>query len=211
MKLILVRHGETAWVKERRYQGSTDVPLNARGKLQARSVARLIKKEQPIAVYSSELARAHETAGLIANACKKRVKVDGRLNEIFFGHWEGKPHRAIWDQFPKEAQRWYEARWTSKPPGGESLGSLKNRVSSFLKETLKCFGDQDATCVIVSHGGPIRMFMVELFEMNPKIFWSLRIDTASVSVITVKPKWSELVLLNSQAHLNGLRRGGHAA
>ena len=84
MKLILVRHGETEWVRQGKYQGSTDIPLNRRGVLQARAVARALKKERPIVVYSSQLARAYETASLIAQSCGKKVVIDRRLCEGFF-------------------------------------------------------------------------------------------------------------------------------
>ena len=207
MKLILVRHGETDWVRQHRYQGSTDVPLNSRGIRQARALGRLLKKERPLAVYSSELARARETAKLTAEACRQRVKVDLRLNEVSFGSWEGEFHAEISDRFPKAARNWYRARWASRPPGGESLGSLKRRISAFLKELIRKFGKRDGACIVVTHGGPIRMFLVELLKIDPKVFWSIRIDPASITVIMVGSKREELTLLNSRAHLNGLISG----
>ena len=208
MKLILVRHGETEWVREGRYQGSTDVPLNQRGVRQARAVARAIKKERPLVVYSSGLARARETAKLIARACRKRIVIDKRLNEVSFGHWEGEPHRDIHIRFRKAARNWYSARWTSRPPGGESLGSLKRRVSAFLDELTNRFLNRTGTCVVVTHGGPIRMFLVQLLKVEPTIFWRIRIDVASITRIHITPQWQELVLVNSQTHLNGLKQTG---
>ncbi|MBI3999291.1 MAG: alpha-ribazole phosphatase [Candidatus Omnitrophica bacterium] len=204
MKLILVRHGETEWVRMGRYQGSTDIPLNRRGFQQARAAAHAVKKERVIAVYSSELMRARETAKLIANSCQKRIIIDERLNEVSFGKWEGELHEEISSRFPKEAARWYSGRWSSRPPAGESLGSLDQRVSSFLGELLKKHSDKAGSCVVVTHGGPIRMFLVRLLEVSPKIFWSIRIDPASLSVFRIDRNWRELVLLNSLAHLNGL-------
>ena len=204
IKIILIRHGETEWVRQRRYQGSTDIKLNSRGIRQARALARLLKKERPLAVYSSELSRAYETAQQIARACQQRTRVDQRLNEVSFGRWEGELHAGISERFPKAARNWYEARWASKPPGGESLGSLKKRVSGFLKDISQKFSNRDGTYIIITHGGPIRMFLIELLKIDPKIFWNMRIDPASVTVITISSKREELVVLNSQAHLNGL-------
>ena len=210
MKLILVRHGETEWVREHRYQGSTDVPLNQCGYRQAQALARFIRKERPAAIYSSKLMRAQETAKFIARACRKKVMSDVRLNEVSFGDWEGESHDGIRIRFPEAAKRWYRAYWSSKPPGGESLRSLNHRISKFLKHLVRRFSKRDETCVVVTHGGPIRMFLIQLLEMHQKIFWSLRIDTASISVVTVVGGGKQLVLLNSQEHLNGLRRGGKA-
>lgn len=204
MKLILVRHGETDWVRMGRYQGSTDIPLNKRGLRQARAVARVVKKERVIAVYSSELTRARETAKLIGTVCRKRVVVDGRLNEVSFGRWEGESHERIGIRFPKASRDWYRARWSSQPPGGESIRSLEKRVTQFLNGLTKKFSKRKGTCVVVTHGGPIRMFLIRVLKVTPKIFWRIRIDPASVSVLHLYAKGSELVLLNSQAHLNGL-------
>ena len=206
MKLILVRHGETEWVRAGKYQGSTDVPLNRRGISQARATARALKKERPIVVYSSQLTRAHETAKLIAGSCGKKVIIDRRLCEVSFGRWEGKSHKAVRTRFPKASRAWYSARWTSQPPEGESLRSLEKRISSFLKDLKKNGSGRKGTCIIVSHGGPIRMFLISLFNMAPEIFWSIRIDPASISVFHLKEKNHELALLNHQGHLNGLKR-----
>lgn len=208
MRLILVRHGETDWVSQGRYQGSTDVPLNRRGFLQAEALAAVIKKEGPIAVYTSELTRARETAKLIAKASRRGVIVDGRLNEVSFGRWEGASHEEIRVQFPKASRDWYRARWSSRPPGGESLRSLGRRVSGFLKDLVKKYTDDSKPCVLVTHGGPIRMFLIQTLDLTPKIFWTFRIDPASVSVIEIGGSGKQLVLLNSQIHLNGLKPGG---
>jgi alpha-ribazole phosphatase len=206
MKLILVRHGETEWVRMGKYQGSTDIPLNQRGISQARAVARALKKERPIVVYSSQLVRAHETAKHIVKSCKTKLVIDQRLKEVSFGRWEGKSHRAIRTRFPKASRKWYSAQWTSQPPEGESLRSLERRISSFLKDFRKNFSRRKGVCVIVSHGGPIRMFLISLFKISPEIFWSIRIDPASVSILHLKEKKHELALLNHQEHLNGLKR-----
>ena len=107
MRLILVRHGETDWVREGRYQGSTDVPLNECGIRQAEALATVIKKERPVAIYSSGLTRALETAKLIAKVCRRRVTLDDRLNEVSFGRWEGAKHHEIRVTFPKASHNWY--------------------------------------------------------------------------------------------------------
>src|SRR3989338_332856 len=147
MNLVLVRHGETDWVREHRYQGSTDVLLNRNGRNQAKALARYLKKYKPAAVYSSQLTRAKETAKLIASACGKRFQLDSRLNEVSFGEWEGMFHRAILKCSPKKARAWYRGSWSSRPPGGESIQSLGRRVSFFLRDLVKKYEKTDETCV----------------------------------------------------------------
>jgi len=205
MKLILVRHGETEWVRQGRYQGSSDIPLNRRGILQARAVAKVLKEEKPTVIYSSQLLRTHQTAHEIAKTCRKEITVDKRLNELCFGDWEGHQHVRIHQKFPKASIAWYEAKWNSCPPGGESLKSLDRRISSFLTDLSRHYS-KDSTHVLVSHGGPIRMFLVRILNIAPTVFWTIRIDPASISTIHLTVNHKELVLLNSQAHLNGYRR-----
>src|SRR5438105_5656365 len=99
--LVLVRHGETDWNAERRWQGHTDVPLNARGREQARSLAEELA-DQPIeAIYASDLSRARETAEIVAARLRLPVVVDPDLREIDAGSLEGLTREEIggraWD------------------------------------------------------------------------------------------------------------------
>lgn len=88
-RLILVRHGETDWNVEGRYQGHSDVPLNARGRAQAARLAEALRGSDIRAIYSSDLARARETAEALAHATRLAVQHDPRLREIDQGDWEG--------------------------------------------------------------------------------------------------------------------------
>ena len=206
MKFIFVRHGETDWVRQGRYQGSTDVPLNERGIRQGRALASAFRAEPPAAIYSSELTRARETAKLIADSCKKRISIDQRLNEVSFGRGEGEFHDEVAIRYPEAARRWYRASWSSRPPEGESLRSLQLRISQFMEGLLEKHRNPKGSCIIVTHGGPIRMFLVHILDVPPKIFWTIRIDPASITTVEIGPKRRELVLLNCQMHLNGLAR-----
>jgi len=200
MKLILIRHGETEWVRQGRYQGSTDVPLNKIGILQAHALGKALKSEKPRIIYCSELLRAYQTAHEIAKTCRKDITVDKRLNELCFGDWEGHHHARIHQKFPKASEAWYAANWKSCPPGGESLKSLDLRINSFLTDLSEHYS-KNSTHVLVSHGGPIRMFLVRILKIAPTVFWTIRIDPASISMVHLTLDRRELLLLNSQAHL----------
>jgi alpha-ribazole phosphatase len=206
MKLILVRHGQTNWVRAGRYQGASDIPLNSFGKRQARAVARVLKKETPFSIYSSKLARARQTANEIARACRKRVMIDDRLNEISFGLWEGHTYRQVRARHPNDMRTWHRASWSSRPSGGESLRSLKKRVLSFLEALKRKHGKRRGHCVVVCHGGVVRMFMICALSLSPATFWSFRVDLASISVFSIKSNAQEVVLLNSLDHLTGLKQ-----
>ena len=98
-ELILVRHGQTDWNVAGRYQGQTDIPLNAVGLQQARALADKLPRRPYAALYSSDLARAAQTAKLLASALDLPVRFDRRLREICQGEWEGKSLQQVSEQF----------------------------------------------------------------------------------------------------------------
>lgn len=151
--LILVRHGETDWNRERRWQGHADTPMNETGRKQARALARTLTGAPIAAVYSSDLRRAHETAEIVAAAHQLPVSVDRRLREIDFGEWEGLTTEEIHERFPEYAAAWPPD--DGRPfPGGETYAAMGERVVEALAEIAHRHPDGDV--VVVLHGGPIR-------------------------------------------------------
>ena len=98
MRLILVRHGSTAWNEEGKYQGTIDIPLSDRGRQEAEMVAERLRDEKIDAVYSSNLRRARETAEIIARPHGLPVQVIEELGEMNFGDWEGMTAQEIKDK-----------------------------------------------------------------------------------------------------------------
>lgn len=199
MRLFLIRHGETPWTVQRRYQGTTDVPLSPEGRRQARALARGLRTERPSRIYTSTLRRARDTAQVIAKDLGLKPLADERLNEISFGKWEGAYYRRL----PKEAgapfQRWREGKLGS-PPGGESIASLGRRVGQFLKELIRRHSGE--TVAVVAHGGPIKMFLFKVLKVKSHSIWSFRIDPASISLIEGDEKLLQIVWTNQTQHLN---------
>src|SRR5205807_6477394 len=102
--LLLVRHGETDWNRDGRWQGHSDTRLNERGREQARELAGQIDGVDVI--YSSDLARARETAEILAAELGIEVHVDQRLRERGFGAWEGLTSTEIEDRDAESHRRW---------------------------------------------------------------------------------------------------------
>lgn len=141
-RLVLVRHGATAWSADRRLNGWTDVPLSSEGRRQARGLRRVIQAAHPEVVFSSDLTRARETAETAAGA----ARLDPRLREFNFGEWEG----LRWEDVPARGQQELMAFDPVQSPGGESMARFRRRIASFL-----CDLEADQ-CVVVTHGGVIR-------------------------------------------------------
>jgi len=140
-RLCLVRHGQTDWNLEGRYQGQSDVPLNDNGHAQARSLIEKLKGKSFSAIYTSDLSRARETAEPIANALGIPLRVEPRLREINQGEWEG--------QLVDDLKARYSDLW-ARPPGGETVGEVATRVYAALDDITRQFPTDNV--LVVSHG-----------------------------------------------------------
>lgn len=158
-ELYLVRHGETAWNKERRMQGRKNSPLNAQGEEQARRVgallARIIDGVDDFALMSSPLGRTRQTAEIIADAIGRpadRIIDDELIQELSWGEWEGRVFRDIQAKWPDHMERWQGDLWNIGPPGGESYADAHARAVKWFTTLAPA-----TKAVIVSHGGMGRL------------------------------------------------------
>jgi alpha-ribazole phosphatase len=148
--LVLVRHGQTDWNLEGRYQGQTDLPLNKTGRAQARKLAEQLAGQPFEAIYSSDLKRAHETASLIAKKLGLTVRVEWKLREVNLGQWEGMLVKDIIAQYPTEWEQRQRDPVHRRPPGGESAEELAVRVWTAVDEIARRHAP--GPVLIVSHG-----------------------------------------------------------
>jgi alpha-ribazole phosphatase len=200
-KLILVRHGETLWAKENRYQGHKDVELSEEGRKQVKLLARRLAKEKITAIYSSDLQRASETAKAIAKLHHREVKETPLLREISFGDWEGLKFEEIEARDEELVKKWKNDLANFRPPQGESLPELKARAEKFLQEILKIHKEENI--IVVSHGGFIRIILCSLLNLDfSKFFWSIEQDLGAISIIKFFEENKPVIsLLNDTCHL----------
>jgi probable phosphoglycerate mutase len=150
-RLVVVRHGETAWNVEQRIQGQLDIPLNDTGRWQARRVAAALADEGLTAVYSSDLQRAAATAQALADATGLALGTDTGLRERAFGVFEGVTFREIEQRWPEDALRWRRREPGFGPGGGERLADFYARcVAAALRLAARHPGE---TIALVAHGG----------------------------------------------------------
>lgn len=152
-RLILIRHAETDWNVEGRYQGQSDVPLNERGRMQADKMAQSLAPAGLAAIYSSDLARAQETAEALARATALPVRIDPRLREIDQGEWEGMPFTDILARYPQELARRRDDPLAAAAPGGETVLQVMERVLEAVRKIIRQHPRD--TVAIVSHGLPL--------------------------------------------------------
>ncbi len=171
-RLIFLRHGETAYNAENRLQGQLDIPLNARGREQARSVGRTLgarigaeigQLEVAGAFIASPLVRARETMEIARDAIRLppgRYHLDAALKEISFGVWEGLTWPEIEARDPRGVRARRKDKWTFAPPGGESYAMLAERLRPWLSELR-------GEAFVVSHGGVARALMALIAGVAP--------------------------------------------
>jgi broad specificity phosphatase PhoE len=155
--LLLVRHGETDWNRDRRWQGHTDTHLNDEGRAQARRVVDELGGVD--ALYSSDLARARETAEIIADAIDVPVLLDERLRERSFGAWEGLTNAEIEARFADAHARWLAGEGAGADDA-EPFRDFADRVHGFLRDTLSRHPAD--TVLVVAHGGSLRVIHAAL-------------------------------------------------
>jgi broad specificity phosphatase PhoE len=202
-RVYLVRHGETDWNAELRVMGQLDIPLNERGRAQARRAAELLAHEHFDAIYSSDLVRAIETAQIIATPHKLDVLTLPELREAYYGLWEGLTRDEVLKKFPEEyAMRTIDPA-NFRPSGGESRKELYTRAARIFSELVARHPDQQI--LIVSHGGTIRAILRYALGLGPGD-GHFAVDNCGVSIIDKEDDGSyEIFTVNSVFHLRELR------
>lgn len=158
-RLILVRHGETDWNLEGRYQGQADPPLNERGREQAKLLAERLRGEGIEAIYTSDLSRAYETAKIIAQAVGQEVKALESLREIDTGVWTGLTFEEVENRYPEHLREWRADPLRVKRLEGESYLALFERTKAAIREVVEAHPGQ--TVLIVGHGGNIKCIVLD--------------------------------------------------
>jgi broad specificity phosphatase PhoE len=205
LRLLLLRHGETAWNRERRYQGWTDTPLSAEGLLQAEAAARELKEHTFAAVYASPLRRARDTAAVIAALHGLEVETDPAFQELGFGRWEGLTLDEARARDAALYEGWANTPHLVSPPGGESLVQARERVLAGF-ERLRA-GHQDETVCLVAHGIPVRILILEALGLGLDRIWSLHSAPTGISELEFRDDWTALHRMNTLVHLDAVTAG----
>ena len=160
-RILLARHGETAWNALGRLQGATDIPLNDTGRDQARALGAALADAGISTVWTSDLSRARETGALVATALGLAApRVEPALRERQFGVFEGLTRHECKSQHP-EAWRAGVAQ-TGTPPGGELRDVAAARLADALRRIASAPAERDGAVLVISHGGIMRLWLMTL-------------------------------------------------
>ncbi|MEU6824929.1 histidine phosphatase family protein [Streptomyces atriruber] len=164
-RIILWRHGQTAWNLERRFQGSTDIELTETGVAQARRAARLLASLKPDAIVASDLKRAAATAGELSAITGLPVTHEEALQETYAGEWQGLTHDEIIARFGDQYAAWKRGEPVRRG-GGELETEVADRAAPVVLRHAEKL-PEDGTLVVVSHGGTIRTTIGRLLGLEP--------------------------------------------
>ena len=172
-RLVMLRHGQTEYNAGSRMQGQLDTELSDLGRHQSVAAAEVLAKRQPLAIVSSDLRRALDTAVVLGDRVAMPVVADVRLRETHLGQWQGLTHHEVDTIAPGARMAWRnDSRWG--PPGGESRVDVAARSRPLVDELiaehttwgLDQAGDQaDRPVVLVAHGGLIAALTAALLGL----------------------------------------------
>jgi alpha-ribazole phosphatase len=195
--LYLIRHGEVERAAEGRFFGHTDVALSVTGLAQVESLARRLGAEPIEAVYASDLQRARQSAAPLAAARGVAPALVPALREVAMGRWEGLTLAEIRERDPGPLAAWLADVATSRFPGGENLGELRQRVVGALDGILTRHTGRRVA--VVAHGGTNRVILAEALGLPLGHVMRLGQDYAAWSLIEFRRSGAVLHTMNQPA------------
>jgi probable phosphoglycerate mutase len=201
-RLVVIRHGETAWNAAQRLQGHQDIPLNALGRRQAAALGPALAGEGLVAVVASDLQRAWQTGSALAAALGLPLLAEPGLRERCFGMLEGLTHAEIEAQWPDEARRWRTREPGFAPAGGESLIAFQARCLATVQRLAAAHAGQ--AIALVCHGGVLDALYRAATHVALDRPRSWPLGNAVINRLLHTPQGLALVGWNDSAHLDAL-------
>jgi probable phosphoglycerate mutase len=201
VRLLLARHGETAWNAEGRYQGREDIPLSPKGEAQARALGERLRDLRIDRAVASPLSRARRTAELaLGEARAAMLSFDEGLLEIAHGEWEGLLAAEIRERDPERARAWRDTPHEVLMPGGESLPQVAERAWEALLRASAGLGDDD-TLLVVAHDVVNRVLLCRVLGLPLAQLWRFRQAPTTLNLLEgPEPARLDVVRLNDCAH-----------
>jgi probable phosphoglycerate mutase len=191
--LYLLRHGAIDWPEPECFIGHTNAPLSSEGRMQADAWRNEFQKVEFTGVWSSDLTRATETAGIVFAGRVAGVRTCRELREIQLGEWDGLPRNRVRESQPDLWRARGEDLAGFRPPGGESFADLQQRV---LPQIARIIEETQGIICIVTHAGVIRVLVCHMLQMPLSNLFRIRLDYGSLSIASYLPERVEVCALN---------------
>jgi broad specificity phosphatase PhoE len=202
-KLILARHGETAWNVKQIFRGRADVNLDEVGNKQAELLGKYLSNWELEAIYSSPLKRALDTANIIARYQKVGVHVAEGLIDFDYGEWQSLPEQEAKRLYLTLHNEWHNNPHKVKMPGGESLEDVRRRAIEVVNDILSKY---QGSIVLVSHRVVNKVLICSLLGLDNSHFWNINQDVGGITIFNYVDGRFVLTKHNDTSHLKELQK-----
>ena len=199
-RVVVVRHGQTAWNVQMRMQGQLDIPLDERGRWQAQRLGQALMQEGLDAIYSSDLQRTQATARAVAMSTGLAVHCDSGLRERSFGAFEGCTYDEIAERWPEGARRWRARDADFAPDFGETLAAFYARCVQAASAL--CARHRGEAIALISHGGVLDCLYRAATQAALDAPRSWQLGNATINRLLHTGQRFTLVGWNDDAHLD---------
>jgi broad specificity phosphatase PhoE len=204
-QIILVRHGQTPWNKDKIFRGTVDIPLDDTGQEEARLAGEWLKGDTIHAAYSSPLSRAMDTATAICQHHGLKVEVLAGLTDLNYGDWQGLPLIEVKAKYADLYRQWESAPETVRFPGGETLEEVRLRAWEALNEAVQRHPGK--TILLAAHRVVNKVLIAAFIGLDNSHFWRIGQDTAAINRFQLVGDTWHLSLINDTCHLRAMKRG----
>ena len=200
VKLFLIRHGQTSWNVEGRYQGDKDIDLNGVGIKQAKLAAKYLSRINFSNIYCSSLKRTIDTANIISKGRNLQIIVRENLKEMNFGKWEGLKFHQINEEFNDDYQKWLKDPYNTPPTGGESFKKLKDRSIAEI-DSIVSENKDGSSIAVVTHGGVILSLLIHWLQIPLSRWKSIIQRQGAINIVVIDKGFPYISAINYTGHL----------
>jgi len=201
VKLFLIRHGQTNWNMEGRYQGNCDIELNSTGIKQAELASKYLSRVKFSKIYSSPLKRTMETANIVNRRTEVAIETYEDLKEVNFGKWEGLKFNEINKDYHEEYQQWLIDPYNNRPTGGESFKELTLRTTSVIN-IIVAENTDESSVAVVTHGGVILSLLVHWLQIPLPRWKSIIQRQGAINIAVIDKGYPYISTINYTGHLS---------
>ncbi|MEW6388115.1 MAG: histidine phosphatase family protein [Thermodesulfobacteriota bacterium] len=207
VQIILVRHGQTPWNKDKIFRGTVDIPHDDTGREEARLAGEWLKGETIHAAYCSPLSRARDTAEAIARHHGLAVQDLPGLIDLNYGDWQGLPLAEVKVKYADLYRQWEAAPHTVRFPNGETLDEVRQRALAAVAQVVERHPDQ--VVLLAAHRVVNKVLIAAFIGLDNSHFWRIGQDTTAINRFhRVGDIW-HIITLNDICHLRAMKRGAY--
>ncbi|MFZ5451850.1 MAG: histidine phosphatase family protein [Thermodesulfobacteriota bacterium] len=206
-QIILVRHGETPWNKDKIFRGTVDIPLNDTGREEAELAGEWLQKETIHAAYSSPLSRARDTAQAICQHHNLQVADLPGLADINYGEWQGLPLTEVKEVYADLYRQWETAPHTVRFPKGETLEEVLHRAWAAVEEVVERHPGQ--VVLLAAHRAVNKVLIARFIGLDNSNFWRIGQDTTAINRFHLMGDTWHIMSVNDKCHLRSMKRGAY--